>query len=85
LALNFADLPQGYKRQLDATPHEEFIYLLRGELAATVGGEKKDCVSGDVIQIPKGSKLSLDVTAGPVRYASVESTSFLEGKVDQKA
>ncbi|MEX2449537.1 MAG: cupin domain-containing protein [Rhodospirillales bacterium] len=84
LAFNFADLPEGYHHRFDATPHEEFIYLLKGELTATVGGEKKNCVSGDVIQIPKGSKLSLEVTVGPVRYVSVESTTFLEGKIDRK-
>jgi hypothetical protein len=84
LAFNFADLPEGYRCRHENAPHEEFIYMLNGALAATVGGDKKACVPGDVIQIPKGQAVSLDVTEGPVRYASVQSTAFLEEKVDRK-
>lgn len=84
LAFEFADLPVGTEINRPKTDHEEFIYLIKGQLKASVAGEQKDCVSGDVLEIPRGSDLSMVVTEGPVRYASVSSLSFLEEKIDQK-
>ncbi len=84
LAFEFADLPSGSEVIRLKTAHEEFIYLIKGDLQAAVAGEKKDCVPGDVLEIPRGSELSMKVTNGPVRYASVISMPFLEEKIDQK-
>ena len=84
LAFEFADLPAGTEITRPKTDHEEFMYLIKGNLQARVAGEKKDCVPGDVLEIPRGSELFLKVTSGPVRCASVISMPYLEEKIDQK-
>lgn len=84
LAFEFADLPSETQISRPKTDHEEFIYLIKGQLKANVAGEKKDCTPGDVLEVPRGSKLSMTVTEGPVRYASVSSLPYLEEKIDQK-
>lgn len=53
-------------------------------MEATIGGEKRNLGEGDIVQIGKG--VSAKMTTGndqSVRYAAVESLSFLEEKVDQ--
>ena len=51
----------------------------RGALDATAGDAQRRAGVGDVIHVPRGTALSLDRRQeGPVRYAVVRSTRFLE-------
>jgi quercetin dioxygenase-like cupin family protein len=84
LAFEFADLSPGYTFGADESPHEKFIYLLDGEMEATIDGETRDLGAGDIAQIRKGSPAHM--TAGhaePVRYVAVESLTALEESLDQ--
>ncbi len=83
LAFEFADMPSDYEIKPHKTEHEEFIYLLKGTLHADIDGDKKDCQPGDVLEIPKGSELTLKVLDGPVRYAAIQSMPYLEQQIDK--
>ncbi len=68
----------GEKRAL----HENFVYILDGELEARVGTRRKRVKKGDVIHIPRGKGWQFTATRrGPVRYAGVQSTPRLEAHI----
>ncbi|MEL0106589.1 MAG: cupin domain-containing protein [Rhodospirillaceae bacterium] len=84
LNFGFCDMPMGHEEPLHTSEHERFIYLVRGGLEVSVDGDCQQCSRDDVIEIPKGSKISLKVTEGPARFVSVESTIELEKFVDSQ-
>lgn len=82
-AFGFYELPGGYTEESATSQHEQFFYVLQGEVNATVNGESKTVTSDGIIQISKGSSYALKIGADmPTRLAAVRSTSFLESKVD---
>lgn len=84
LAFEFAELSPGYEIAEYESAHEKFIYMMNGRMDATVGGETQTLGAGDIVQIGKGDSARMTIgTDQPVRYAAVESLSFLEEKVDQ--
>jgi quercetin dioxygenase-like cupin family protein len=85
IAFGFLESPPGHASALSNAPHEEFIYVIRGSLQATVGKEKRRCEPGDVIQIPRGDSFQLNVSGrDSARFAAVRSTSRLEKAIAEK-
>lgn len=82
LGFGFFELPANHQEALRETAHEEFLYVLRGELHAEVGNESKDMVQGDIIEAPRGTRIGLAAGNGHVRYVIVRSLPFLEKKID---
>ncbi len=82
LAFGFVESPPGHGTEEERTPHELFIYIIRGALDAKVGKEKRRARGGDVIHVPKETAYSLTVRKGEaVRYAAVRSTARLENAI----
>lgn len=62
--------------------HENFIYVLDGQLDARVGSKQKRVKKGDVIHVPRGKRYRLTVSSNaPARYAGVNSTAALEAHI----
>ena len=63
----------------DESPHEVFVYVVRGSMEVEVDGEKKSGISGDIIHVPKGSTFQMLVKKNEwVRYVSISSSERLE-------
>ena len=84
LNFGFCDFPKGHEELPHTSEHERFIYLVRGGLEVSVDGDSQKCGRDDVVEIPKGSKVSLKVIEGPARFVSVESSTELENLVDSQ-
>jgi len=82
LAFGFCEVPGGYDEPEARSPHEMFVYVLGGRLAAQTGGKSKSVGSGDIIYVPRGERYRLQVESPFARYAIVCSTPFLEEKID---
>ncbi|MBM3341750.1 MAG: cupin domain-containing protein [Betaproteobacteria bacterium] len=82
LAFGLFDVPSGYAEPELVSDHEMFIYVIRGELQARVGNEKRAVGATEVVQIPRGTPYQLDTKSSFVRYAMVCSTPWLEAKID---
>lgn len=84
LAFGLVESPAGYARASEASPHEMFIYVIRGALDAEVDGEKKRAASGDLIHMPKGRAWRWKVAGKDFsRYAMVRSTPKLEAEIER--
>ncbi|MFO0255819.1 MAG: cupin domain-containing protein [Betaproteobacteria bacterium] len=84
LAFGLIESPAGYGRESGASPHEIFIYVIRGALDAEVDGEKKRVSSGDLIHMPKGKPWCWNVAGKEnARYAMVRSTPALEAEIER--
>jgi quercetin dioxygenase-like cupin family protein len=82
LAFGFHDGPKGaIERQRDAE-HERFVYVLRGAADIELDAERKRCGPGDIAHMPRGSTWSITLSEPATRYASVQSTAWLEQKID---
>ena len=82
LGFGFFELPPHHEEGARDTVHEEFTYVLRGELHAEVGDESERLIPGDIIECPRGSRISLRADDEPVRYVVVRSLPFLEERID---
>lgn len=81
-AFGFLEIPNGYSETSAASAHENFVYVLEGEVKATVGNDSKAAGSGDIIEIPKGMSYEIDVAEGtPARMVIIRSTDFLESRI----
>ncbi len=81
-AFGFLEIPNGYTEAANASDHESFVYVLGGEVNATVGNDTKAAVTGDIIEIPKGINYRLGVAPGtPTRMVVIRSTEFLESRI----
>lgn len=65
-----------------ASPHEQFVYILDGELEGRESGREKRLAKGDIIHVPRGSGYGLRVTSPFARYAVVRSMPYLEDRID---
>ena len=83
LAFEFAELSPGYEIAEYESAHEKFIYVMNGQIHATIDRETKELGPGDIVQVGKGTRARLAIGDEAVRYAAVESLPFLEDKVDQ--
>ena len=66
-----------------SSPHEQFGYVLRGELEAEVEGETQRVRPGDLVHVPKGAACRWTVRGEAARYALFRSTPALENEVDR--
>ena len=82
LGFGFFELPANHEEEARETVHEEFVYVLRGELHAEAGNESRRLGRGDIIESPRGSHIGLSAGDEPVRYVVVRSLPFLERKID---
>lgn len=81
----FYELPGAYEEPSDASEHEQFIFMLDGQMAARVGNDEKTVGQGDIVEIPKGTAYHLQTTGEtPVRYAVVRSNAALEERIDRE-
>jgi quercetin dioxygenase-like cupin family protein len=79
LAFGFFDLPGGHEEPVSENAHEQFIYILRGEVDAQVDDEREVVAAGGVIHIPRGSRRSVSTQKGKfARYATVRASKNLE-------
>ena len=82
IAFGFVESPPKHATTDKRSPHEMFLYVIRGAMDAIVGGKKRRVVTGDVIHVPRGAAYSWTVRkGGPVRYAAVRSTPRLEAAI----
>ena len=79
LAFGFFDLPEAYEEPSRENDHEQFIYVIRGEVEAQVDDEREAVAAGGVVHIPRGSYRSISTQKGKfARYATVRATNRLE-------
>lgn len=84
LAFGFFEHPAGYARPPESSAHEEFIYVIGGELDIRVDNDRKRAGPGDIVEIPRGSETELSVTRS-TRYAVVRSMPALESEIEGTA
>lgn len=82
LSFGFYDLPAGATERLREAAHERFVYVLGGSLAMELDGERKQCGAGDIAHVRRGARWSAQAQAPATRLATVESTAWLEQRID---
>ncbi len=83
VSFGLIESPSGEQAAETSSPHEQFGYVLRGELEAEVDGERQPVRPGDLVHVPRGSSCRLTVKGQPARYALFRSTAALEDEVDR--
>jgi mannose-6-phosphate isomerase-like protein (cupin superfamily) len=79
LSFGFFDLPEGHEEPIGENEHEQFIYIVRGEVDARVDEECKKVSAGGVVHIPRGARRSISTRKGKfARYATVRASKNLE-------
>lgn len=82
LGFGFFELPPYHASKPRETVHEEFLYVLRGELHARSGEESRWLARGDIVESPRGSSIRLRTKDKTARYVVVRSLPFLEETID---
>lgn len=82
LAFGYFEVPAGYEEPQMKAAREMFVYVLAGEMQATVEHETRKVASGDIVYVPRGDCYQFSVTSDFVRYALVASTPCLENRID---
>lgn len=83
-AFGVAASPRGREVSVECAPHELFLYVLDGALAAETAGEGREMTVGDVLHVPRGASYRWRVPGDAgVRYAAVRSLPRLEVAVDE--
>ena len=62
---------------------EQFVYVIAGDVTASIGSEKKKVGPGDILHIPKDAETSLAVGDTPARLAVFEPTDNLETLLEE--
>jgi len=83
VSFGLIESPAGEEAAEARSPHEQFGYVLCGELEAEVEGEKRRVRPGDLVHVPKGAACRWVVKGEPARYALFRSTAALEQEVDR--
>lgn len=85
LGFGFMELVSGACEKSVASPHETFLYVLKGAVRATVGKQNRNARAGDIIEIPKGERYELAVGKGNyARLIGTRSTYFLESQLQRR-
>jgi mannose-6-phosphate isomerase-like protein (cupin superfamily) len=85
LGFGFVELLQGACDASDASPHEQFLYVVRGTAQVTVGSERRRVRVGDVIEIPIGAKYQITVSRRQsICFAATRSTHALEAQLRRR-
>lgn len=86
LAFGYGEMPAGFADATTENAHEQFVYVLQGNIDAQVDDERREAGPGAIIHIPKGAKRSLSSVSGAhARYASVRAMPRLEEMLAEKA
>jgi quercetin dioxygenase-like cupin family protein len=83
VSFGLIESPEGEETAEKSSPHEQFGYVLRGELEAEVDGKKQRVRPGDLLHVPRGGSCRWTVKGQAARYALFRSTSALEAEVDR--
>jgi len=83
LAFGFLERPVGYQEAPAPSAHEQFVYVIAGDVTASIGSEKKKVGPGDILHIPKDAETSLAVGDTPARLAVFEPTDNLETLLEE--
>jgi quercetin dioxygenase-like cupin family protein len=82
IAFGFVESPEGHSVSVPSAPHEIFLYVLSGGLAAQADSETREIAAGDVMHVPRGAAYGWTVAAEDgVRYAAVRSLPRLEAAI----
>ncbi|WP_034490767.1 cupin domain-containing protein [Afifella pfennigii] len=80
----FFEFPRAGELASEASPHEQFVYVLSGRLTAEVGNDRNDMRTGDIAEIGKGVPYRLASDGNtPTRFVSVHSLAVLEEAIEQ--
>ena len=82
IAFGYMESPTGHQEDQKECEHEQFLYVLRGKMAAAIGGEKKTVGQGDILHTPRGTSFNFKVVEGPGRHVVFKTLSFLESKIE---
>jgi quercetin dioxygenase-like cupin family protein len=85
IAFGLVEVPASQAEPEPPCPQEQFVYILRGSMDATLGNEQKRVSQGDVIHVPHGEPFELKGIGQMARYAAFRPTEDLERAVDAKA
>jgi quercetin dioxygenase-like cupin family protein len=84
MRFEFIEIVKGFEETQSQSQHEQFWYLLHGELNARVGDENHQVVSGGIIHIPRGPSYHISADKNTcVRYLCVSSTPVLESTLEK--
>lgn len=83
VSFGLIESPAGEETAETRSPHEQFGYVLHGELEAEVEGEKRRVRPGDLVHVPKGAACRWMIKGEAARYALFRSTVALEAEVDR--
>lgn len=83
VSFGLIESPAGEETAETRSPHEQFGYVLHGELEAEVEGEKRRVRPGDLVHVPKGAACRWTIKGEAARYALFRSTVALEDEVDR--
>jgi quercetin dioxygenase-like cupin family protein len=81
LAFGLFEVPAGYAEPETTCEREMFVYVLSGSIDAQSGDERKTVGTGDIVYVPRGTRVRLQVRKH-ARYAVVCSTPWLEDRID---
>ncbi len=74
IMMAFFDLEPGATVPQHSHPHEQMGYVIFGEVAFDIGGEKKTCRAGDAYLIPGGISHSAKISDdGPAKVLDIFS------------
>jgi quercetin dioxygenase-like cupin family protein len=84
MAFAFRELPSGYQASQSQNEHEEFSYLLSGNLEAQIDKDRAAVNPGGILHVPKGSSCKFKVDGrSSARLISVWSKPALEAAIAQ--
>lgn len=85
VAFGFFEYPAGYCRPAERHEHEEFLYVLEGDIEMRIDNDRRIIGPADIVEIPRGAESQLSVGAGGrTRYVVVRSMPYLESVLGGK-
>jgi quercetin dioxygenase-like cupin family protein len=83
VAFGFFEYPAGYRRPVTRHKHEDFMYMLDGEIDIRVDNDRKVIGPNDIVEVPLGAESELTVEdTGRARYVVVRSMPYLESVIE---
>ena len=84
MAFAFREIPPGYQESNPKSEHEEFSYLLSGNLEAQIDKDRAAVSPGGILHVPKGSSCTVKVDGRScARLISVCSKPTLEAAISK--
>lgn len=83
VSFGLIESPAGEQTVETNSPHEQFGYVIRGELEAEVEGERQPARPGDLVHVPRGASYRWTVKGKAARFALFRSTTALEDEIDR--